>query len=105
MDMGGPPRVVMVAPGISARLDGDETIIALVIALRASGAGEIRIERGRVLVAGVNVAATGIGLPEFHQRVRPAAAVLVEHMAMHDDALADRLALVLRGEIVVACAY
>ena len=50
-----------------------------------------------MLIDDVDVAAAGIGLPQFDQRVGHAAAVLVEHMAVHDDALAERLALVLRA--------
>jgi hypothetical protein len=53
-----------------------------------------------MLVDGMDIAAAGIGLPDLDQRVRHAAAVFVEHMAVHDDALAERLALVLGGEVV-----
>ena len=67
--------------------------MALGIGLRAAGAGEIRIERRGMLVDDVDVAAAGIGLPELDQRVRDAAAVFIEHTAVHDDALAERLAL------------
>jgi hypothetical protein len=105
MDMRGTPGVVVIAPGIGARLDGDETVVAGGIAHGAARAGEVRIERRRVLVADMDVAAAGIGLPDLDQRVRHAAAVLVAHMAMHDDALADRLAFVLGGEIGIAFAH
>ena len=58
-----------------------------------------------MLVDDMDVAAAGIGLPDFDQRIRHAAAVFVQHMAVHDDALAERLALVLGGEIVVVLAH
>ncbi len=48
-----------------------------------------------MLVDDMDVTAAGIGLPDLDQRVRHAAAVLVEHMAMHDDAFAERLARML----------
>ncbi len=100
VDVGRTPGVVVVAPGIGAGLDGDEAVVALGIRLRAAGAGEIRIERRRMLIDDMDIAAAGIGLPQLDQRVGHAAAVLVEHMAVHDDAFAERLALVLQGEIV-----
>jgi len=95
----------VIAPRVGAGLDGNEPVVAFAVALGASCAGEIRIERGRVLVADVNIAPAGIGLPDFNQRVGHAASVFVKHMAVHDDAFADRLAFVLHGEIVVACAH
>jgi hypothetical protein len=55
-----------------------------------------------MLIAQMDVAPAGIGLPDLEQRIRHAAAVLVQHMAVHDDTFAKRLALVLGGEIVVA---
>ena len=58
-----------------------------------------------MLVANMDIASTGIGLPEFDQRVGHAASVFIEHMAMDDDALADRLAFVLGGEIGIAGAH
>src|ERR1700682_6150383 len=96
VDVGRTPGIVVIAPGIGAGLDGDETVIALRIRLRAAGTGEIRIERRRMLVDDMDVAAAGIGLPQFDQRIRHAAAVFIEHMAVHDDALAKRLALALQ---------
>src|SRR6185437_12759579 len=101
MDMRRTPGVVVIAPRIGAGLDGDELVIALGIALRAARAGEVRIERCRMLVDNMDIAAAGIGLPQFDQRIRHAAAVFIEHMPMHDDTLTERLALVLDGEIVV----
>src|SRR5207248_5484288 len=98
MDMRRPPRVVMVAPRIGAGLYRDKPVVTLSIGLRAPSPGKVRIERGRVLVADVDIAAAGIGLPDLEQRIRHAAAVFVQHMAVHDDALAERLAFVLGGE-------
>ena len=55
-----------------------------------------------MLVDIVDIAAASIGLPDFHQRVGNRALVFIEHVAMHDDAFAERLALVLFGEIGIA---
>ena len=105
VDMGRPPGVVVIAPGIGAGLDGDEAVIALRVRLGAAGAGKIRIERRGMLIDDMHVTAAGIGLPQFDQRVRHAAAVFIEHMAVHDDAFADRLALALNGEVVIVLAH
>ena len=93
VDVRRPPGIVVIAPRIGAGLDGDEFVIAVLVGHGAAGAGEIRIERRRVLIDDMDVAAGGIGLPDFDQRIRHRARVLVEHMAVHDDALAERLAV------------
>ena len=54
-----------------------------------------------MLIDEMDVAAAGIGLPYLNQRLRHGALVFVEHLAVHDDALAQRLALVLLGQVVV----
>jgi hypothetical protein len=96
---------VVIAPRVGAGLDGNETVITFRVRLRAAGAGEIRIERRGMLIDDMDVAAAGIGLPEFDQRVRHAAAVFIEHVAVHDDAFADRLSLALNGEVVIVRAH
>src|SRR6185312_14356969 len=65
----------------------------------------IRIEGRWMLVADMDIAAAGIGLPDLDQCIRHAAAVFVDHMAMHDDALPERLAGMLPREIGVAVAH
>ena len=52
-----------------------------------------------MLVALVDVAAAGVGLPDLDQLAGDRPAVAVEHPAGHDDALADRLAAVLDGQV------
>ena len=69
----GRQAFVVVPPRIGAGLDGDEAVAALGIGDGASGAGEIRVERGRVLVDDVDVAPGGVRLPDLDQRVRHAA--------------------------------
>ena len=54
-----------------------------------------------MIVHDVTVASGGVGLPELHQRVADRPAVLVQHAAADDDALAERLAGVLAGQIGV----
>ena len=55
--------------------------------------------RCRVLVALVDVAAGGVGLPDLHELAGHGAAVAVEHAAGDDDAFAQRFAVVLDGQV------
>src|ERR1017187_6900286 len=101
MDVIRPPGIAMIAPRVSAGLHRDEFVVALLVGEGAARSGEIRIERRRMLIDIVHVTAAGIGLPDFHQCFGHRALVLVEYTAVHDDALAEGLALVLLGQIVV----
>src|SRR6266516_2210171 len=102
MDMRGPPRIGVIAPRIGAGLHRDEFVTALGIGRGQAGAGEIRIERRGMLVALMDIAAAAVGLPDFDQRVGHAPAVFVEHAAVHDDALAERLAGMLLRQVLIA---
>ena len=57
-----------------------------------------------MLVDHVPVAARGVRLPDLDQLATQRAAVGAEHAAADDDPLAERLALVLAGEVVVELA-
>jgi hypothetical protein len=52
----------------------------------------------------VVVAPRGVRLPDLDQRVAHRPAVAVEYAAVEDDPLAERLALVLAGQVVVVLA-
>ena len=68
VDVRRPPRVRVVAPRIRARLDRDEAVAAVVVGQAAAGAGEVRVERRRVLVDVVVVAAGRVRLPDLDER-------------------------------------
>ena len=55
-----------------------------------------------MLVDIVDVAAAGVRLPDFDERIGNRTLVLIVHVAVHDDAFAERLTFVLLGEVVVA---
>src|SRR5207249_4191400 len=99
VDVGGPPPVEGVVPGIGARSDGEETVLALLVGERAPRAGEVGIERRIVLVLAVQVAPGRIALPELDQRLRNRPAIAVEQPPGEDDALAQRLPFARAGEI------
>src|ERR1700732_1391303 len=90
MDMVGPPRIVVIAPGIGARLDRGEPVPALIIGIYPALAAEVRTDRRVMLVRRVLIAAGGIGLPDLDYRARDRPAILVGDAALHDDALAER---------------
>ena len=91
------PVVPVVAPWIGAGFDGVKGKTAGVIRQGAPAPCEIRIERGKMPILLVTVSAAGVCLPDLHQRVRNGSCVFVEHPSVHDDALADRIAVL--GEI------
>ena len=60
------------------------------------------VQRRGVLVALVDVATTGVGLPDLDELVPDRAAVAVDHPPGHLHPLADRLAVVLHGQVGLA---
>ena len=70
VDVRRSPGVLVVAPRVGAGLDRDEAVAALVVGEAAAGAGEVRVERRRVLVDLVRVAAGRVRLPDLDERVR-----------------------------------
>src|SRR5438045_3715741 len=55
-----------------------------------------------MLIARMNIAASGVGLPEFDQGVWDRPTVFIEYAARHDDPFAHGLALVLAGEVGIS---
>ena len=99
MNVSSAPCVVMILPGIGARLDRDEAIAAFRIGDGMTTACEIRIEGSVVLIDRVGVAAGGVGLPDFDERVGKRLSVFIDDAAGNDDAFAEGLGGVLLGEI------
>ena len=95
----GAPGVVVILPGVRAGFDGDEAIAAFGVGDGVAAAGEVGIERRVVLIDGVRVAAGGVGLPDFDERVRKRAAVFVDDATRDDDAFADGFGVMLLGEV------
>ena len=85
--------------GYGPGLDRGEPVGAVGVGEAAADAGEVRVDRGRVLVALVDVAAAGVGLPDLDELVPHRPAVAVEDPAGDDHPLADRLAAVLDGQV------
>ena len=99
MDVGGPPGIVMVAPGIGPGTDGHEAVTALRVGEGVPAAREVGVEGRVVLVDAVEVAPGGVGLPELDQRVGGGPAVFVQDPAGDDDALAGGTGRVLPGQV------
>jgi hypothetical protein len=47
----------------------------------------------------MGIAAAGVGLPNFDERVRERISIFIDHAARDDDALADGLGVMLLGEV------
>ena len=90
VDVRRPPVVDAVAPRVRAGLDRAVRVVAVLVGEHAAAAAEVRVERADVLVLLVPVAAAGVALPDLDQRVLQRPAELVVHVAVDDDALADR---------------
>jgi hypothetical protein len=54
---------------VGAGLDGAKTVIAVFIGQHPTAAAKVRVNRRQILIFFMSVAAAGIGLPDFHQRV------------------------------------
>src|SRR3954469_22088118 len=92
----------MVSPRIRAGSDRHERIPAVVVGHAAPGAREVRVERGVPGIPAVLVAPGGVGLPDLDEGVAQRPAGGVEDAPRDRDALADRVAGLLAGEVVVA---
>src|SRR5258705_889822 len=95
MNVRRPPGVVVIAPRIRTGPDRHEPVTSLLVRECSPRAREVPIERRRVSVDAVRVAAGRVGLPDFDERLRNGPSVLVEHSSFDDDSLAERLAPVL----------
>src|ERR1700682_5186224 len=95
------PGIAMVLPRIRATLERDETISTLAVRHAAARAGEVGIERRRVLVILVKVAAGRVRLPNFHDRLPERPPIAVEHPAGDDDPFADWFAGVLARQVMI----
>ena len=104
VDVRRSPVVDAVAPGVGAGADRAVGVVAVLVGQHAAAAAEVRVERADVLVLLVAIAAAGIGLPDLDQRVLHRTVELVAHEAVHDDALADRQAVLrcVHDQVVVA---
>src|SRR5690606_26855723 len=85
------PSIVVIAPGIGARLDAHECIPPFGISDTAAAAEEVGIDWRVMLVGLVDVPTGGVGLPHFHESVRHRPPHFVEDTSGDDDSLAQRL--------------
>ena len=103
VDVRRPPVVDAVPPRVGAGLDRAVRVVAVLVGEHPAAAAEVGIEGADVLVPLVAIAAAGVALPDLDQRVLDRPAELVVDVAVDDDALADRHAVlgVVEDQVVV----
>src|SRR5215471_10900710 len=85
MDVCWTPGIVMVAPRVFARTNGFKSKAAFRVGNKRRAAGEVRVERGIMLIAGVKVAPGGIGLPDLDKGPSNGPTILVQNPPAHQD--------------------
>src|SRR5262249_29638689 len=84
--------------------DRDEAVGAVGAGEAAPGTREVRVERRRMLIDLVAVAAGRVRLPDLDELPRERPPGVVEQPPAHDDALRERVALVLARQVAVGLA-
>src|SRR6266487_5278408 len=92
MNVSRPPGIRMVFPGIRTRANRQETIDTFFIRQTAAYSKKVRVERSWPLIPFVEIAASGIGLPDLQERIRHSLPALIKHPAGHNNALTNCLA-------------
>ena len=78
MNVGRTPCVVVIAPGVATGPDRDEAVMAIGVGQGVTTTGEVGIEWRIVLIDSVQISSSGVGLPDFHQRVCHGPRIFVE---------------------------
>jgi hypothetical protein len=99
VDVRRPPGVRVIAPGIRAGLDRLEAVETVVVSDAAARAGEVGVERRRMLVPLVDVTARGVRLPHLDELMPHRAPLAIEHLPGDDHSRAERLTPMLDGEV------
>ena len=79
---------MVIAPGVATGLDRDEAVMAIGVGQGVTTTGEVGIEWCIVLIDSVQISSSGVGLPDFHQRVCHGPRIFVEYAAGDDNPLA-----------------
>src|SRR5690554_6300333 len=94
-----PPRIGMVSPGIWARADCHEFILAVVIGNHATGTGKIWVKRRRMLITLVNITSGSICLPHLDELITHGATLAIDDLAGDRNALPQWFSVVVQGQI------
>src|SRR5450432_2913353 len=92
MDVRRAPGIDVIFPGIRAWTNGQEAIDAISIGEAATHAKEVWIERSRPLIPFMEIAARGVCLPDFQQRVWYWVTAIVQDTTRDNDTLSNCLA-------------
>ena len=89
VNVGGAPRIVVVAPRVGAGPDRFESKPASWVGDKGSAAGKVGVQRGVMLITRVKIAACCVRLPDLHQGSRNGPAIFVQNSSINQDPLAD----------------
>jgi hypothetical protein len=101
VDVRRAPCIVVITPRIGARFNGHKTVESVVVGQSSSRAGEVRIERGGVVVFRVRVSSRRIRLPNLDQAVRHGVAIPIHYSPAHNDALPQRFPRLLNRKVSI----
>src|SRR5580692_2795029 len=101
MNVRGTPRIVMIVPRISSRLNRRELVLTVRVRENPSRTREVGIKRRRMIVPMMSVTSRCVGLPNLKQRMRNRTATIIEYASHDDDALAQRFTRMLTRQVAV----
>src|SRR5580658_438390 len=103
MDVSGAPAVDEVSKRVRAWLDCSEKIMTVIVSDHSSAAAEIRIDRRFESIVPVAIATAGVGLPNLDESSRNRTSVFIQHEAVNDNALPNRVAVfrVVKNQVVI----
>src|SRR5580693_6229933 len=99
MNMGWPPGIVVISPGIFARTNRHESVAPFGICHRMPATGKVRVQRRIVLIVAVEIPSCRIGLPDFDKRMGHGPGIFIKDASTHDNAFANWLAGMLSRQI------
>ena len=103
MDVSGSPTVDEVSKRVRARLDCSEKIMTVIVGDHSSATAEIRIDRRVESIVPVAIATAGVGLPNLDKSSRNRTSVFIQHEAVNDNALPNRVAVfrVVKNQVII----
>src|SRR5262249_48103287 len=87
MYMCGPPTINVIAPGIGARLNRAEVVVALFVGQRTSAASKVWVDRSKVSIIFVAIPPAIVAEQKVNETIRQVLAVRAESLRWDNKAL------------------